>query len=337
LNPDPNKGMAGAQDSLLEQASLWIHAQLKRLGIAVTGSIDRPKMSPWSTVLRVPSTSGDIYFKAAEPALAHEPALSEALWRWHPEYMPEVLAIDPQRGWMLTPDLGTTLRSLVQSPEDLIHWERILPIYAEVQIDLANRAEELLDLGVLDRRLAELPAKYEQLLSDHEAIRLGHPEGLSDEEHRQLRQKANEFRALCQQLSGYGIPETIHHEDFHDANIFVKGGRYIFADWGESGISHPFCSLLVAWRVIAWRLELEETAPEMERLRDIYLEAWTDYESPENLIAASKLAYRVGMICRALTWNRIVVDAPEPNKAEHADAVPGWLQEFLQASDDRTG
>jgi hypothetical protein len=32
-----------------------------------------------------------------------------------------------------------------------------------------------------------------------------------------------------------------------------------------------------------------------------------------------------------------VVDATEPYKAEHADAVPGWLQEFLQASDDRIG
>ncbi len=329
MNPDPHQGMEEAQNSMLEQASSWIQAQLKRLGIDITGSIEQPKVSPWSTVLRIPSTSGDIYFKAAEPALAHEPALSEALWRWHPECMAEVLAIDPQRGWMLTPDLGTTLRSIVHSPADLVHWERILPLYAAVQIDLARRVDELMDLGILDRRLAVLPTKYEQLLDDHDALCLGLPDGLSDEEHRQLRQKAHEFRAMCQHLSGYGIPETIHHEDFHDANIFVRDGRYTFSDWGESGISHPFCSLLVTWRVIAWRLELEETAPELERLRDAYLEAWTDYESRENLIAASRLAYRVGMICRALTWNRVVAGAPEAFHAEHADAVAGWLQEFL--------
>jgi hypothetical protein len=323
------KDTPAKQNGWQEQASSWIEAQLDRQGIAITGSIERPKVSPWSTVLRVPSTSGDIYFKAAEPALAHEPALSEALWRWHPECMAEILAIDPRRGWMLTPDLGATLRSLVQSPADLFHWERILPLYAEVQIDLAERVDELLKLGILDRRLAELPTKYEQLLDDHDAIRLGLADGISNDEHRRLHQHAHVLRKMCEQLSEYRVPETIHHEDFHDANIFIRDGRYTFSDWGESGISHPFCTLLVTWRVIAWRFELDEDAPEIVRLRDIYLESWSGYESHGNLVKAFKLAYRVGMICRALTWNRIVAGAPEPYRSEHADAVPGWLQEFL--------
>jgi hypothetical protein len=321
--------MPGMQNNWLEQASTWIHDQLKRLGISVIGSIEQLREQPWSRVLRIPSTAGDIFFKAAESTLAHEPALSEALWRWHPECMAEILAIDPQRGWMLTPDLGATLRSLVQSPADLFHWERILPLYADVQIDLASRVDELLKLGILDRRLAELPTKYEQLLDDHDAIRLGLPDGVSNDEHRKLRQRAHLLREMCEQLSEYRIPETIHHEDFHDANIYVRDDRYVFADWGESGISHPFCTLLVTWRVIAWRLELAEDAPELERLRDIYLDSWMAFGSHENLVAAFRLAYRVGMVCRALTWNRVLAGAPEPYQSEHADAVPGWLQEFL--------
>ncbi|MGD9092860.1 MAG: hypothetical protein PVF74_08420, partial [Anaerolineales bacterium] len=52
-------------------------------------------------------------------------------------------------------------------------------------------------------------------------------------------------------------------------------------------------------------------------------------ESRENLIAAFKLAYRVGMVCRALTWHLILAGAQEPVKAEDAEAVPGWLKEFL--------
>ena len=40
-------------------------------------------------------------------------------------------------------------------------------------------------------------------------------------------------------------------------------------------------------------------------------------------------AYRVGMICRALTWHRILAGVEEPVKAEDAEAVPGWLLEFL--------
>jgi hypothetical protein len=41
------------------------------------------------------------------------------------------------------------------------------------------------------------------------------------------------------------------------------------------------------------------------------------------------LAYRVGMVCRALTWRRALAGLEEPVKAEDAGAVPGWLQEFL--------
>jgi hypothetical protein len=317
------------QKSWFEQASTWIHAELERQDIYVTGLIEQPQGGFSSTVLRVPSTAGDIYFKACGPAFAHEPALTDSLWRWRPDCMPPVLALDLQRGWMLTPDLGATLRSIIQSTRVLQHWRRVLPLYAEVQIDLASRINEILELGGLDRRVTMLPDHYEQLLTDTDALRLGHPDGLSAEEYRSLRQFAPEFRAMCGQLAGYRIPETLHHEDFHDANIFIRNGHYTFADWGESGVAHPFFTLLVTSRVIAWRLKLAEDAPELVHLRDIYLEPWTHYESRENLVAAFKLAYRVGMVCRALTWRRILAGVEEPVKAEYAEAVPGWLQEFL--------
>jgi len=317
------------QKSWFEQASTWVHAELERQDIYVTGLIEQPHGGFSSTVLRVPSTAGDIYFKACGPAFAHEPALTDSLWRWRPDCMPQVLAIDLQCGWMLTPDLGATLRSIIQPTRVLEHWRRVLPLYAEVQIDLASRIDEILELGGLDRRLTMLPDHYEQLLTDTDALRLGHPDGLSDEEYRSLRQIAPKVRAMCEQLAGYRIPETLHHEDFHDANIFIRNSHYTFADWGESGVAHPFFTLLVTSRVIAWRLKLAEDAPELVHLRDIYLEPWTHYESRENLIAAFKLAYRVGMICRALTWHRILAGEEEPVNAEYADAVTDWLQEFL--------
>ncbi len=317
------------QKSWFEQASTWVHAELERQDIYVTGLIEQPHGGFSSTVLRVPSTAGDIYFKACGPGFAHEPALTDSLWRWRPDCMPPVLAIDLQRGWMLTPDLGATLRSIIQPTRVLEHWRRVLPLYAEVQIDLASRIDEILELGGLDRRLTMLPDHYEQLLTDTDALRLGHPDGLSAEEYLSLRQFAPKFRAMCEQLAGYRIPETLHHEDFHDANIFIRNSHYTFADWGESGVAHPFFTLLVTSRVIAWRLKLAEDAPELVHLRDIYLEPWTHYESRENLIAAFKLAYRVGMICRALTWHRILASVEEPVKAEDSEAVPAWLLEFL--------
>ena len=191
---DQSTQLPWMQKSLFEQASTWVHAELERQGIHVTGTIEQPHVH--STILRVPSTAGDIYFKATSPTLAHEPALTEALWRWHPDCMPPVLAVDLARGWMLIPDLGVTLRSLVQSTRDLGHWERVLTLYAQVQMALASHLPDLLELGVLDRRLAVLPHQYEQLLTDTDALLIGHPNGLSMEAYQRLRQFAPQFRGM---------------------------------------------------------------------------------------------------------------------------------------------
>ena len=114
----------------------------------------------------------------------------------------------------------------------------------------------------------------------------------------------------------------MHHDDFHDANIFVRDGRLTFADWGESCVGHPFFTLVIILRSTAYQLKLAEDAPELEQLRDAYLEPWTRYESRKNLLAAVKLAHRLGMFCRTLTWYHLVSSLEEPIKAEYAEAVP---------------
>ena len=71
---------------------------------------------------------------------------------------------------------------------------------------------------------------------------------------------------------------SLQHDDLHDANIFVPYdgvGPYRVFDWGDASVAHPFTTLLVTLRVVAYRLELAGGAPELLRLRDAYLEPWT--------------------------------------------------------------
>ena len=42
------------------------------------------------------------------------------------------------------------------------------------------------------------------------------------------------------------------------------------------------------------------------------------------------LAQRVGMVCRTLTWHRVVTSLEEPFRSENANPVPGWLGEFFE-------
>jgi hypothetical protein len=313
-----------------EPASQWIRQQLEQHGLSLSGPIEQPHVRPWSTVLRVPSSAGDFYFKAVAPALGHEPALTLALAGWRPDCMPEVLAADPARGWLLMRDGGVALRRLIREDGQLRRWHPLLPLYAGLQMEMAARLPELLALGALDRRLATLPAQYEQLLADTRALGIGQPGELSAEAHQRLRDMAPRFAAQCERLAAFGLPETLHHDDFHDGNIFVRDGRYVLTDWGESCAAHPFFTTVVMLRSAAHTLGLAVDAPEVITLRDIYLEAWQPFAPRPALLEAFELAQSVGMVCRALTWHRVVTSLEEPFRSQYADAVPGWMGEFLE-------
>src|SRR5207248_11618417 len=100
------------------------------------------------------------------------------------------------------------------------------------------------------------------------------PDGLSSAAHQGLIDLAPRFGAECRRLADLGLPETLHHDDFHDGNIFVRGDRLTFTDWGESCAAHPFFTTVVMLRSAAHTLGLAADAPEVMGLRDRYLEPW---------------------------------------------------------------
>src|SRR5215211_4861896 len=188
-----NNKLPWTQPGWHEQAGAWIRAELERHGILIVGEIEQPHLRPWSTVLRVPTSAGDHYFKATSPLLAHEPALTQWLAQQRPDCIASVLAVDRDRGWMLMPDGGTTLRAVIQADRDIRHWAAALPIYAQLQIDMAARLDRLIALGCLDYRLAGLPARYAELLDDTKALMIDLPDGLTGEQYVRLRVFAPQF------------------------------------------------------------------------------------------------------------------------------------------------
>lgn len=313
-----------------DQTRAWIDAALLARSLRAV-AFDAPRIRPWSVVMRVETNAGACFFKAADPASVYEAGLTQALTRYRPDCMPHLLALDATRGWLLLADGGDTLRARLASEKSLAHWLRILPEYAELQIAMTGHLDELLAAGVPDRRLALLPAKFEELLADVSDLRLGQPNGLSLDEYRRLLELSPQVAEMAAELASLGLPASIQHDDLHDGNIFVRDGRYTFFDWGDACITHPFCTLLVSLRSIAFRFDLPEAAPELARLRDAYLAPWSSFASPADLVAAAGLAQRLGMICRVLSWRAALHGAGEAEVAPHAEAVSGWLQEFLAA------
>jgi hypothetical protein len=302
------------QADWLDEAVGWIERRLDGLGLRATGSVQQPHVRPWSTVLRIPTAAGDVWFKACMPALAHEAAVVEVLSRRRPDCLPELLAADATRGWLLQADGGERVREL----DDPERWLEILPRYAELQTDAADVAQELLRAGAPDRRPAALPAAFEDLL--------GRQRDLEPGAVMQLRERTQRLVRLCSEVAALGLPDTIQHDDLHSGNVFVRDGRYAFIDWGDACVSHPFLTLHVTMRVLAYELGLEEGARELNRFRDAYLEPWTAFRPRGDLVAALPAADVLGALGRALNWQLVADEAPSGDRGEYDEAVADRLR-----------
>src|SRR6476469_4008990 len=113
----------------LTEATAWIDERAER-----TGEIAQPHVRPWATALRVPTADGDLWFKATIPAVAHEVTVLDRLAVRSAGSVPELVAADEARGWMLMRDGGERLREVIERERTLEHWLDVLPLYAELQI-----------------------------------------------------------------------------------------------------------------------------------------------------------------------------------------------------------
>lgn len=314
----------GWYGSMLE----WSASSLAESGLALVGTTEVVTSRAWACVYRLPTNAGSTYFKAVNRRFRHEVALTDKLHRIAPGATTAVLAADRVRGWMLLGDAGSTLRPLVSSLADLHHWETVLQLYAQLQIDTAAHAEELVSLGVPDRRLTTLPALY-PLILDHSLLTLGSEPSLSQAEYERLLTLQPVVTQVCEELAAVDLPETAQHDDLHDHNVFVRDGQYRVCDWGDACISHPFLSLLVTLNSVGNRFQLCEPSPELGRLRDAYLEPWTHFAPREQMAAALPAARRLGMLSRALTWRMVLLEAPASTVEELGNGMAAWAQEFL--------
>ena len=242
--------------------------------------------------------------------------------------MTEVVVSDPDRGWMLMRDAGSAVREL--PTERVESWQSILADHGQLQLAAVAAVDELTSAGVPNRGTASLPRLLADVMDDDDAVRIGRDDGLSVDERRRLRDMVlPRFADLCDELTTLGIPDTIQHDDLHGGQVFVRDGRWRILDWGDACIAHPFASLVVPLRSLVYREVVAEGAPELERLRDAYLEPWSSLAPRRDLLRAVELARLVGIATRLLSWQRIVPHFDPPVREDYGESVPRWFRDLL--------
>jgi hypothetical protein len=302
----------------------WVEEQLDRRGLRISGPVQQPHLRPWSTALSVPTDSGLVWFKAGGPGNAYEAGLLDLLDRWGTAHVLAPMAVDAGRGWLLLPDGGTRLRETLDGGS-LEPWTRILGEWGAVQRELAAKVADLLAAGVPDRRPETMAGQLEALIDDPVAA-------LDAVARDHLLALVPTYAAWCEELTELGVEPSLQHDDLHDGNVFVgPAGDRVF-DWGDSSVAHPFGTLLVTFRSIASR-GLGDASAERRallRLRDAYLEPWTNHHTRAELTAAVPLAMRVAIVGRSLSWKDALSGIPPEEHGPWTDNVGGWLLDLFE-------
>jgi hypothetical protein len=252
------------------------------------GPVELTHDRPWSQVLRVPLHGGVAWFKQCGPAQAFEPRLTAVLAARWPGLLPEVLAHDEERAWLLSADAGAPLAASGNPPEA---WLELLPRYAELQRGEAAHADEHLAHGVPDLRAETWAARYDDLAARELP--------LEPDEVEALRAYAPRFAELAEELAAAGVPASVQHDDLHHMNVYGGGGALRVVDWGDASVSHPFGSLVVTFRFLEEATGLARDDPWFARLRAAYLEPWG-----AGLDGTLDLALRVTAFVHTLAWAR---------------------------------
>jgi phosphotransferase family enzyme len=275
-------------------AESWLDERLAVAGIERTGPVTQPRVRAWGTVLTAPTVRGPVWLKAPAPETVFEVALYELLGSVVPGRVLDPIAVDVSRGWVLLPDGGPVIAN-----DDFAALARMLSSYGELQQAVASHVDDLLSLGVADMRPAAMPARFEEAL---EVAR----RSATDEDRPALDRIAGmraEFGEWCARLAESPVPVSIDHNDLHPGNVFASGTVY---DWGDSVVAHSFTSMLIALGYLNVRHGLGPGDPVVERVRDAYLEPFTDLAPRAELVAEIEVACRVAKVARALTWERAV-------------------------------
>ena len=273
-------------------------------------SIDRtPEIvlsTPWSTMIRFSTATGDFYLKQTPPAISAEPQIIQLLSEQFHASVPVVIAINDDLHSFLMQDAGQALRVTLKekfSPDLLC---QAIKQYAALQRSTEDHIEKFLKLGVLDWRLDKLPFLYDQMLNQTDFLKA---DGVTDQELQILRDLSPQFLAQCELLSSYGISETIGIPDFHDNNVLFDPNtkRMTFIDWGEAVITHPFFSLYNCLEQSITHHGVKEADQTYTKLQDACFESWLGLVTKSQLFEVFNLSKQLRTIYGVLASYRLMV------------------------------
>lgn len=305
----------GWRDELLG----WVEAELARLGRRLV-ALEQAKVWGISTVLRIETDRGELWFKASAPLplFVNEAVVTERLAARFPGQVPAPVAVEPDRGWILFEPFDVLGRDAAPALR-----RELFGRFARLQRRTVELVDSLLADGCLDRRLGVLERQVDDLLGDRRALHR-----LDAAELRAVRRLAPKLRETIRRLDALGLPPTLVHGDLHLGNVACMGGELVYFDWTDACVAHPFVDL--------HSLQWERDAASREALLDAYLEPWRAIVSERTLREAVALAAVATPLHHAVSYAMIAASL-EPVSRPELDATHDFLREAVARAGELSG
>lgn len=198
----------------------------------------------------------------------------------------------------------------------------VLPRYGQMQRAITPHVPALLTLGLPDMRPRVMSQRFHRALVRASSYVERHGGASDRADYRRLEALRPAVTAWSEQLAALPGPPTLAHPSLHPGNILMPGAdatpRAKVLDWEGSVVAHPFTSLLIPLRYVQFQQQVRQDDRTLQRLRDAYLEVFSDLAPHADLVTAVELACQMGnVMCtlacsqgrgkRAFQWLRLLL------------------------------
>jgi len=232
-----------------------------------------------------------------------------------PGRVPAPIAVEPERRWMLLDDFGP----VVGWKADRETKRAVLSTYAQMQLETTSRQDDLLAFGALDRRSEWLASEIGSLLRLPDAL------GLEDDERDRLSALEPRFVEMCEGLAAGAVPDALVHGDLHLSNVAGDRNGYVFFDWTDACLAHPFLDLLVVLH--------EDDAGLRRSLTDAYLAVWAEVAPEDELLELWALAEPLASLNQVISYRSIAMNVEREAAPDFASMIPYWLRKALASGE----
>ena len=275
----------------------WAAARLAERGRAVNAPPVQIRTWNLSSLWRLPCADGAAWLKVVPPFFAHEGALIAHLAGGP---APTLLAHDGARSLMSEVEGEDFYEAAADQ------YATMVDLLVDLQAAQTGRVDDLLALGLPDRRAPILPAMLTAIV-ERVAPQLDPADRTT------LASFLDRLPLRLASLAACGLPDTLVHDDFHPGNVRGRDRDLTVLDWGDSVVGHPLLD----------QAAFLERVPEdrVASLTDRWSDRWRGWRPGCDPVRAARLIRPITIALKAVTYQGFL-DRIEPSEHPYHRADP---------------